>query len=300
MQPKSKAIIMLIGAALLWSSGGVLIKGIDWDGVSIAGSRGGIAALLLMVLFVRRLPRLERRPLFWLASLFYCGLVVIFVIATKLATAANALCLQYLAPVYVAALAPFILKERTSKRDLLFIALALTGMSLFFMDSLSPDGFKGNLLALGSGVCFASFNISMRRVPDHLKFDVIIWGNIIACLGCAPFIDFSHSPGPFGWLAVAGMACFQFALPYYLFARASIHLAALELTTIPIIEPIINPVLVALIIDEWPGPWAVLGGIIVIVTVAAWSLLKIKSRAASGAGEEAGLAGKEPSGPAPG
>lgn len=273
---------MLIGAALLWSSGGVLIKGIDWDGVSIAGSRGGIAALLVMFLFVRRLPRLERGLLFWLAAVFYCGLVVNFVIATKLTTAANAIFIQYLAPVYVAALAPLILREGTSKRDLFFIACALAGMSLFFMDSLSPDGFRGNLLALGSGVCFASFNISMRRVPDHLKFDVLIWGNILACLGCAPFIDFPHSPGLSGWLAVAGMACFQFALPYYLFVRASMQLTALELTTIPLIEPIINPVLVALIIDEWPGPWAVLGGVIVIVTIAAWSLLKIKSGPAPG------------------
>ncbi|MDR1397476.1 MAG: DMT family transporter [Desulfarculales bacterium] len=277
MQPKSKAIIMLLGAALLWSTGGVLIKGIDWDGVSIAGSRGGIAALLLMALLVRRLPRLERRPLFWLACGCYSGLVINFVIATKLTTAANAIFIQYLAPVYVAALAPFILKERTSRQDLFFIAAALAGMSLFFMDSLSPDGFKGNLLALLSGLCFAGFNISLRRVPDRLKFDIIIWGNIIACLACAPFIDFANSPGVSGWLAVAGMACFQFTLPYYLFARAAMRLTALELTAIPIIEPILNPVLVALVIGEWPGPWAVLGGIIVIVTVTAWSLFKIKS-----------------------
>jgi drug/metabolite transporter (DMT)-like permease len=264
--------------AVLWSSGGVLIKGIAWDGISIAGCRGVMSAMFLALL-LRRRPRAERRPALWLAALFYSGTVINFVIATKLTTAANAIFIQYMSPVYVAVLAPFILKESTSRQDWLFIAIALSGMSLFFMDSLSLQGIRGNLLALLSGMCYASFNICLRRVPEHLKVDSIIWGNLFAFAFCAFFIDFSHPPGGYSWLALAGMACFQLALPYYLFVRASVHLSALELTAIPIIEPILNPILVAAIIDEWPGQWAILGGIIVVGTITIWSVLKIKKRA---------------------
>jgi drug/metabolite transporter (DMT)-like permease len=283
MQPKTQAILIVITAAILWSTGGVLIKGIVWDGISIAGCRGLIAALIL-ILLLRRRPRLTRGLSFWLTALFYSGTVVNFVLATKLTTAANAIFIQYMAPIYVAILAPFILKEPTSRQDWVFITIAFAGMSLFFMDSLTVQGFEGNLLALLSGVCYASFNICLRLVPAQLKVDSIIWGNLLAFAFCAPFINFSNPPGAYSCLALLGMACFQFAVPYYLFVRASTRLAALELTAIPIIEPILNPVLVAFIIGEWPGQWAMVGGSIVVSTVSIWSLLKVKTSQAGTGG----------------
>jgi drug/metabolite transporter (DMT)-like permease len=159
-------------------------------------------------------------------ALTYSILVIAFVLATKMTTAANAILLLYTAPVYVALLAPFFIKEPTRGRDWLFIIAAIGGIVLFFMDSLSLEGMRGNLLALG-------------------------------------FL--------------------QQGLGYFLFSLAAPHLSALELIVIPSIEPILNPVLAALFIGEIPGAWSLAGGIIVLVTITSWSIIRAGGKKEQGA-----------------
>lgn len=275
MSPKSQAIGLVIISALLWSTGGFLVKFIDWDGISIAGSRSLIAALALC-LCLRRPPRLLHDKYSRAGVVIYALLVISFVSATKLTTAANAILLQYMAPVYVAIVAPFFLKEPTRHNDWLFIALALCGMALFFMDSLSMTGMQGNLIAVGGGLLFAAFGLLLRKIPAQLGPDVLIWGNILAFVICLPFINFASPPSTAGWLALLAMGCFQLGFSYYLYTKAVAHLSALELILIPTIEPILNPLLVALLIGEIPSKWSIIGGIIVLSTVTMWSISKLR------------------------
>ena len=279
MQVKTKAVMMVVGAALLWSSGGFLVKWVDWSALSIAGSRCIIAAFFLC-LYLRRLPRFVKKPVFWLNALCYAGLVTNFVLATKLTTAANAIFIQYMAPVYVALLAPFILKEPTRGKDWIFIIIAIAGMALFFMDGLTLQGLEGNLIAIASGFCFALFNMTLRRIPKENVSDAVVWGNVLAFIICLPFFDFANLPDAQGWMGIFILGAVQLGLAYYLFTQASVHLAALELTVIPIIEPILNPIIVALFIGEVPGKWAIVGGIIVLTTITTWSVIKVKEKPA--------------------
>lgn len=272
---KSKAIVLVIITALLWSMGGFFVKFIDWNGISIAGGRSIIAAVFICVC-LRRLPVFHRNKDVWLCALSYSLVVISFVSATKLTTAANAILLQYMAPVYVALLAPFILKEKTTRRDWLFIAIAMGGMVLFFVDSISDSGMEGNLLAIISGMCFAFFILFLRKVPAGTSADTVIWGNILAFLFCLPFMDFANLPSLHGKIALLAMGCLQLGLSYYLYAKASPHLCALELVVVPIIEPILNPVLVALLIHEIPDKWSIIGGIIVLCTISIWSVIKAR------------------------
>jgi drug/metabolite transporter (DMT)-like permease len=191
-------------------------------------------------------------------------------------TAATAILLQYTAPIYVAILAPFFIKEPTRGRDWLFIIVTIGGIVLFFMDNLSLEGMGGNLLALFSGVIFACFCMLLRRTGD--PGGAIIWGNMLAFAFTLPFMDFQHLPSPSGWLCLLALGCLQLGLGYFLYSLAAPHLSALELIIIPSIEPILNPVLAALFIGEIPGAWSIAGGIIVLVTITSWSIIKARDK----------------------
>jgi drug/metabolite transporter (DMT)-like permease len=275
MTPKSKATLMVLSAAVLWSTGGVLIKSVDWNAISIASSRCLLAAFSLCI-YMRRLPRRPRDLPSLSCALTYSILVISFVLATKMTTAANAILLQYTAPIYVAILAPFFIKEPTRGRDWLFIVVTIGGIVLFFMDSLSPEGMGGNLMALFSGVVFACFCILLRRADDLT--DVIVWGNIMAFGIGLPFMDFQHLPSLPGWLCLLALGFLQLGLGYFIYSLAAPYLSALELIVIPSIEPILNPALAALFIGEIPGSWSLAGGIIVLVTITSWSIIKARDK----------------------
>lgn len=276
MSDRAQAAILLILAAVLWSSGGLLIKLVDWTPLAIAGARSAVAGLFVALLLRGRLGvDFSRTQL--VASLAYAGAVICFVTATKLTTAANAILLQYTSPLYAALLAPRLLGEPTRRSDWLFIALALMGMGLFFGDQLSPQGLGGNLLALLSGLCVAILALALRRAGQASSSPIAL-GNFLAALVCLPFILAAPWPGwrNLGIIAVLGVV--QLGLPYYLYSLAVRRVSALEVTLIPVLEPILNPIWVALFLGEAPGWWSLVGGVVVLGAVTAWGLLRARAR----------------------
>ena len=248
--------------------------------MSIAGCRSLIAAIFLCCC-LRRLPRLPGSAAAWACALFYSLVVTTFVMATKMTTAANAILLQYLSPVYVALLAPVFLKEPTNRQDWIFILLAACGMVMFFLDELSPSGLTGNILGIISGIFFAALCMTLRCVPKGYAADMVIWGNVAAFFLCLPFMDFQHLPDAGGWLGLLVQGCFQLGFSYYLYTKASVHLTALELIMIPMLEPLLNPLLVALFLGEIPGKWSIAGGVIVLSAVANWTGVKARTKQSS-------------------
>ena len=273
MTIKTKAVLMVVSAAALWSTAGFLIKWIVWTGVSIAGCRSLIAGIFLCCC-LRRLPRMPGSTAAWACVLLYSMVVTTFAMATKLTTAANAIVLQYLAPVYVALLAPVFLQEATRRRDWIFILLAACGMVMFFMDAVSAGGLTGNILGLCSGVFFAAFCMALRCVPEGYATDTVVWGNLATFVINLPFMDFQHIPDADGWFCLLVLGCFQLGLGYYLYAKASVYLTALELIMIPMLEPLLNPLFVALLLGEIPGIWSLAGGVLVLSTIAGWAAIK--------------------------
>lgn len=242
----------------------MLIKLVDWNPIAIAGARSAIAALVMLA--VR--PKMRFRwDLLQLGGAFcYAGTVILFVIANKWTTAANAILLQYTAPIYVALFSAWFLKERISKSDLATIAAAIGGMFLFFVDDLSRGRFLGNIIAIFSGVAFAGTALFLRKQKDSSPLESVFIGNIVTFLIGLPFMIHS-SPGSRGWFGLVLLGVFQLGISYILYAEAIKHVTALEAILIPIIEPILNPVWVFLMLKETPGKWAVLGGIIVLLSV---------------------------------
>ncbi|QJB56358.1 DMT family transporter [Pseudodesulfovibrio sp. zrk46] len=265
MSDKTKAIILMATTALIWSSGGLAIKLVDWNPMAITGFRSGLAALTLVLLFRDKLT-FRFSPIQIAAAAGYAGLLITNVVATKWTTSANAILLAYTAPVYVALLAPWLLKEKTRRSDWMFIGVTVGGMVLFFLDRLSPTGLLGNIVAVGTGFSYAIFTLCMRAQKDASPVESVILGHIITCVCGLPFM-FETMPSAESWAGLIYLGILQQGVSLALYTWAIKRLRALEAILIMMLEPIFNPIWVALGYGELPGFWAIVGGIVVIISV---------------------------------
>lgn len=265
-----RSIIYLVIAALLWSSGGLLIKSIQWNAMAISGMRSLIAALLILAVIKK--PNMEFTWYKLGGAIAYVGTVALFVMANKLTTAATAILLQYTAPIYVALLSAWFLKERITTLDWTAIFLVFGGMFLFFIDEMSAGGMLGNLYAILSGFCFACMVLLLRKQKDESPLESVFWGNVLTAIIGIPFM-FSSMPDTRSWIGLLLMGVFQLGISYILYALAIKHVAALEAILIPVIEPLLNPVWVFLVLGEVPGPWAFVGGFIVLTAIVGRSVI---------------------------
>jgi drug/metabolite transporter (DMT)-like permease len=259
------AVALLLVTALLWSIGGVLIKLVDWNPIAIAASRSAFA--IPVVLLWAGLPKRPIPPLHWVGAIAYASTVILFVAATRLTTAANAIFLQYTAPIYVALLAPLVLGEKSRRSDWVTVGFALAGIGLFFVEQLSLTGLTGNILAILSGASFAAMTLCLRKARAGNPLRVVLLGNIITALIGVPFVLRAGLPVGADWLPLLTLGVFQLGLSYVLFTVAIRHVTALEAALITVLEPVLNPIWVIMSLGERPGPWAILGGGLVLASV---------------------------------
>ncbi len=275
MQRRFLPPVLLLLAALCWSLGGVLIKSIDWPPMAVAGGRSAIAIPIILLCVGR--PKFTFSAAQIGGAIGYAGTVILFVFATRMTTAANAIFLQYTAPIYVALLGRWYLGERASRIDWLVIAVALLGIALFFMDRLTTAGMWGNIIALGSGLAFASVALFLRKEKAGSPVASILLGNILVALAGLPFMLQAPSLGEGGLWRLVLLGTVQLGLPYVFYAIAIKQVTALEATLIPLLEPVLNPLWVMLALGERPGPWAIVGGLLVLGAVLGRGLLMMRA-----------------------
>lgn len=261
---KNSASLLLVLTAVLWSLGGLLIKSVNAHPLAIAGTRSAISALLIF-LYVKK-PRFSWSFAQIAAALAYAFTVILFVSANKLTTAANAILIQYTAPLYVALFGAWLLKEKPKLIDWVTIAMVFGGMILFFMDGLDTRGVLGSILAALSGLSFGLFTVFMRMQKNGSPIESVLLGNILTAVIGIPFL-FVAVPDGKGWACLLVLGVVQLGIPYILYSYAIKHVTALEASLIPVIEPILNPIWVFLIMGEVPGSMALLGGMIVVAAV---------------------------------
>jgi len=261
---RRKAALLLVLVGVLWSLGGLLIKFVDWHPLAIASSRSAIAGVVVL-LFLRR-PRFTWSSAQIGGAVSLAGTVILFVLANKLTTAANAILLQYTCPVYVAIFGAWFLGERTTAQDWILLAAIIGGIALFFADQLTFYGLWGNISAIASGVCFGWFALFIRKQKNQSALESVVLGNLLAAAIGLPFM-FQAMPSLPSVMVLIFLGVVQLGLPYVLYVIAGRYVTALDLILIPAIEPILNPIWVFLFIHEVPGRWAMLGGVIVLASV---------------------------------
>lgn len=273
--PHSRAVVQLILAALCWSIGGVLIKYIAWSPLAVAGARGLIAALFLIA--TNRGLKFHWSRWQLLAAVGYASTTLTFVMATKATTAANAILLQYTAPVWIALLGTWLLGEKVTRSDWITIAAVFVGMGVFVYDGLKFTSLTGNLLALGSGFLFAMMTLLMRKQKDGSPVESIILGNLLAFVVGIPALSAAPALPVNGWLALVLLGSVQLGLSYWLYARAIKQVTALEAVLIPVIEPLLNPLWVVFLNGEKPSLLALIGGVIVLGAVTLRALTSLRT-----------------------
>lgn len=269
-------LYFVLAAAVIWSTGGLFIKWTSLSGLELSFGRSLLAAITVAIFTRREGFGLNRVNL--LASLLYAALLLLFVLATKETTAANAIFLQYTAPLYVLILEPWLFREKFHRRDLFTVIACVVGMSLFFVGKLRPQDVTGNLLALGSGLCFAFYFLLLRH-PSARKVNrasSVIYGNLFVVLLCAQAgLAALPSLNRFDALAVLYLGVVQIGVAYTLFTLGMARgIRSLDAGIVGYIEPVLNPIWVFLVLGERPSKWALIGGAIIISAVVVHTSLK--------------------------
>ncbi len=244
LSAQARGTLLVLGAALLWSTGGVGIKAVAEGPLKVAFYRSAFAALALLLFFRPRLPRFT--PGFLVALASYAACLTSFVVATKWTTAANA--------IYAAA-----------------VAVALAGIGLFFAGRFGP-GSPGDLVALASGVFFAALVLSLRKERNSGAVAAVTYGNVLTAATLLPFVGADLSLSGRSGAILLGLGVFQLAGAYALFVKGIRHVAATQAAILGMVEPVANPIWVFLLMGERPAALSLFGGAIVLGAIA-WRTL---------------------------
>lgn len=263
-------MVAILAAAFLWSTGGLFIKLISLDAQAILSLRALFSATLFGLLFRKKVWYFSWNT--FLVAICYAGLVSCFVISTKLTTAANAIFLQYTAPIYLILLEPLLFRTKVERVNILTVVVCFLGMGLFFVGDLQLGDMRGNLLALLSGVSLAAMMLAQRFNPPERHESAIFQGNLLVFLLFLPAVWQGKAPTPSEWGMLLFLGFIQLGLGYVLFTYGLKRVSALESSLVAMLEPVLNPVWVLIGYGEQPAPTAIIGGLL-IVGVLVWRTL---------------------------
>ena len=290
VQRELRARLEVLAAAVLFSTGGAAIKWTSLSAFQVASFRSAVAGLVVLAVLPESRARWSARS--WIVGAAYAGTMVLFVVANKLTTAANTIFLQYTSPLYVMLAGPWLLDERVRPRDVAFSAVLAASLALFFVDApvhmeTAPRPVAGNALALLSGVFWAATTVGLRWMarPGHGGAPVataVACGNLIAFLACLPLARPVPDISARDLAIVLYLGGFQIVGAYAFLMRGLQALSALEASLLMLLEPVLNPVWAWLLHGERPGPWALVGGTVVLGATAlrTWADTRTAGRAA--------------------
>lgn len=258
--------LFILMATLLWSLNGVLIKFIPWQPMTISGTRAFLAFITLMLIKHDLDYRINVHII--LASLCYAFMGILFVYATKLTTAANAIVLQYTAPIFVIIFSIFLFARFPSKRQVLCIIAAFIGISLFFIEDAGGGKLTGNLLAILAGIGYSGVYL-FNAYEDSDALTASILGNVIIFLISVPslYLNGDVPIGVSGVLAVIILGVFQMGVSYAFFSHGIKYINNVDASLISMLEAILNPIWVMIFIGEYPGTLPIIGASLVLASV---------------------------------
>jgi drug/metabolite transporter, DME family len=262
--------IQLLAAALLFSTGGAAIKAVSLTGWQVACARSGVAAVVLLLV----LPRSRR----WSWRMVpvagaYAVTLILFVLANRLTTSANAIFLQSGAPLYLLLLGPLLLHEPVRRQDVSYMAVVACGIGVFFIgaearSATAPDPHLGNILGAASGVTYALTLAGLRWLArgkeGNPAISTVAMGNILACACTLPLALPAQSISATDLSVILYLGTAQIGLAYVLLTNGLRHVPVFEATTLLITEPALNPVWTWLVHGERPRGWSLAGGAVIL------------------------------------
>lgn len=277
MSGQRKGILCVFLAAVLYSIGGLCIKVIPWNGMSINGGRTAIALVVIggYLLWRRHRPRLNRWIL--LGAVCVSGTNILYALANKLTTAANTIVLQFTAPIFVLIFSVIFFRKKPKRLDIATCAVVFGGVLFFFLDSLELGGGLGNLLALLSGVSYAGVFL-MNDMPESDAISSVFFGDLLSMVIGLPFLARETAFTPVAIVSLVVLGVFQVGAAYILLTEGLKTTPPVTASLVSGIEPVLNPILVAVFYHETIGPFALAGAVIVVGGVVIYNALIARDR----------------------
>lgn len=273
MKKENRAMLEMLMCAALWSIAGIFIKLIPWNSFVISALRSFFAGLTVLVYIRIKGYKIVINRQTLIPGLLLGLVYIAFVAANKLTTAANAIVLQFTDPIFIVIFSALFFGQRFKKRDFIAVICTFIGIGMFFLDQLSEGYLIGNFVAIFAGACLGGMFIAMGKAETQERFSAMLVGQAVAFIFGLPFIittkpEFSALPV----LYIIILGVLQLGIPYILYGRAAEHCPPLACSLLGALEPLLNPVWVLIFDGEKPGLFALIGGVIVIVSVTVWCI----------------------------
>ena len=277
-----KGLLFVSIAAVLFSVGGLGVKVIPWKGLSIASFRS-LLAVLVLVIFARAIRhplKLTRGVVFGAAAV--CCNSMFFTMATKMTTAANAILLEFTSPIFVILFLCLVFHEKPKGLDILACVLVFAGIGCFVLDGLGQGNLPGNVLAIFAGMGYAWVFLMNRLPGGDALFSTILGQCFSVVIGLPSLLtETDHSMPVMLW--AVGLGVFQLGLAYVFLTTGLRTAPPVPASLVAGIEPVLNPILVALVVGETLSGWSILGGVVVFGTVMAYNVIEARREKAEAA-----------------
>jgi len=269
-------LVCIFASAVLFSIGGLFIKNVPWSSFAINGGRNLISVTMIGIYLMVTKHKLRFNLPVFVGALSTAATSTLYAFANKLTTAANAIVLQFTAPVFIILLMWIIFGDKPKKLDIITCVTVFAGIACFFIDSLSAGGMLGNLLAVISGVSYAGvFMLNSSKRGDPLSS--VFFGHLTCALMGAPFIFLETTFTVSSVSSVIILGIFQLGMAYLLLTYGIKFVSPVAASLISGVEPILNPVWVAIFNGELISPLSMLGAVIVIASIVAYNVIKAKT-----------------------
>lgn len=271
MDERKKGMLFIFICACMWSLTGLMTKLIPWNPMMLAGWRALSSGAVMYVFMRINNYKIHINKNSMLIGAAVSSSAFLCIVSHRLTTTANAVVLQYTAPVFLVILSRIILGIKYVKKDYLVVAITMAGIVLFFMDELSPGNMTGNICGIIGGVTYSCMYLFTGNADEEMRYSGILMGAIMTFVVGIPFmIKYSSQVTPFSFGMAMLMGALFHGLPYVFYALSFKSCPPLACSMISSVEIILNPVWVFVAIGELPGKWAFIGAVIIVATILIW------------------------------
>lgn len=273
----AKGALFVFLSAVCFSIGGLFMKYVPWNGLAINSARNIFSVLVLALFFRLSRHRLRINRTVLIGALAITGTNILYCIANKLTTAGNTIILQFTAPIWVMIFTSLLFKKRPTRLDIIAAVFVFGGVICFFVDSLSSGHTLGDVLALLSGVFYSGvFMLNSNEDSDSLSS--VLLGMMLNVLTGLPFLIAEKPLAAEAkvWAAILVLGIVQLGLAYVFLTKGLERTPAVPASLISGIEPVLNPLLVAIFYGEMLTPLSLVGAAIVFISVLSYNLIRLR------------------------
>lgn len=263
--------LMMLLASVCFSTGGLFCKMIPWSALAINGARDLLGSAVIGIYVLATHHKLKMNRIVFVGAVCMFGVTTLFVMANKLTTAANTIVLQYTAPVWILIIMAVVFRQKPKKRDVIVMIVVFAGILCFFADSLAAGGITGDLLAVVAGMFYAGLFV-MNSFENGDALSSLFFGQLAAGVILTPLLtrESDFSAPVIGSIVFLGVI--QVGLAYVFFYQGTKFTHPVTASLIAGVEPILNPILVAIFLKEYLSPLSIVGAVIVLAAILVYNI----------------------------